>query len=193
MTQFDIKKIKRDDPSLIIDYMKTEDGHLSTHTSKFNEMARQEFYNAFDALALGFCHGLRLEFSGREKFIGRFYPIGITYGEDKSGCGFASIVCEYRIPATVEKVAIKSPPYRLATTNEEGLVAGYWDFSTSRLLMVLRDEAEMFLSGHRAQGNLFGDEEGKGDPINVTPEDMAPAQIATSARRAGGTVFQLRG
>ena len=71
----------------------------------------------------------------------------------------------------------------------------FFDSDTASTLWDLQQEAILYLRGHRAQGNLFDEEtpKGKGDPINVTPEDVAPAQIAAAAGQAGGVVLQLRG
>lgn len=154
MAQFEIKKIKRDGSFLTLDYQKKKDSHLSTHTSKFCEMARKEFYDTFDALAGGFCQGLKLVFVDRA-VLARFVPVGVTYGGDKDLNEFAIIVCDYIVPGTTSKVTLKSPPYRLAPTQAEGELPGYWDINTSRLLAKLREEAQLFLAGQRAQGSLF--------------------------------------
>lgn len=196
MATFDIKKIKRDGSELTFDYRKKKDSHLSTHTSKFCEMARKEFYDAFDPLAIGFCQGLKLAFVDRA-VLARFVPVGVTYGEDKDLREFAVIVCDYSIPGTTSKVTLKSPPYCLASTQEEGKIAGYWDADTSRLLTKLRDEAQLFLAGQRAQGSLF-------DAPTTAPEtedadgvsdEMLDESIpfAKDAARIGGNVFPMRG
>ena len=57
MATFDIRKIKRDGSFLTFDYRKKKDSYVSTHTSKFCEMAQKELYETFDALAVGFCNG----------------------------------------------------------------------------------------------------------------------------------------
>ena len=80
MAQFDIRKIKRDGYALTFDYRKKKDSYVSTHTSKFCEMARKEFYDAFDFLVIGFCRGLKLVFIERE-VLTRFRPVGVTYGD----------------------------------------------------------------------------------------------------------------
>ena len=196
MAQFEIKKIKRDGSFLTLDYQKKKDGHLSTHTSKFCEMARKEFYDAFDHLATGFCQGLKLVFVDRAVLM-RFVPVGVTYGEDKEMREFAVIVCDYSIPGTTSKVTLKSPPYCLAFTQEEGKIAGYWDVDTSRLLTKLREEAQLFLAGQRAQGSLFDapatapeteDAEGVSDELL---DEAIP--FAKDAARIGGNVFPMRG
>ena len=196
MATFDIKKIKRDGCELTFDYRKKKDGHLSTHTSKFCEMARKEFYDAFDHLATGFCQGLKLVFVDRAVLM-RFVPVGVTYGEDKEMREFAVIVCDYSILGTTSKVTLKSPPYCLAFTQEEGKIAGYWDVDTSRLLTKLREEAQLFLAGQRAQGSLFDapatapeteDAEGVSDELL---DEAIP--FAKDAARIGGNVFPMRG
>ena len=154
MAQFDIRKIKRDGSFLTFDYRKKKDSYVSTHTSKFCEMARKEFYDAFNRLSIGFCQGLKFVFVDRAVLM-RFVPVGVTYGEDKDLREFAVIVCDYIIPGTSLKVTLKSPPYCLAFTQEEGKIPGYWDVDTSRLLTKLREEAQLFLAGQRAQGSLF--------------------------------------
>ena len=196
MATFDIKKIKRDGCELTFDYRKKKDSHLSTHTSKFCEMARKEFYDAFDPLAIGFCQGLKLAFVDRAVLM-RFVPVGVTYGEDKDLKEFAVIVCDYIIPGTTSKVTLKSPPYCLAFTQEEGKIAGYWDVDTSRLLTKLREEAQLFLAGQRAQGSLFDaratapeteDAEGMSDELL---DEAIP--FAKDAARIGGNVYPMRG
>ena len=196
MATFDIKKIKRDGSELTFDYQKKKDSHLSTHTSKFCEMARKEFYDAFDHLAIGFCQGLKLAFVDRA-VLARFVPVGVTYGEDKDLKEFAVIVCDYIIPGTTSKVTLKSPPYCLAFTQEEGKIAGYWDVDTSRLLTNLREEAQLFLAGQRAQVGLFDaptmapeteDAEGVSDELL---DEAIP--FAKDAARIGGNVFPMRG
>lgn len=196
MATFDIKKIKRDGCELTFDYRKKKDSHLSTHTSKFCEMARKEFYDAFDPLAIGFCQGLKLAFVDRA-VLARFVPVGVTYGEDKDLKEFAVIVCDYIIPGTTSKVTLKSPPYCLAFTQEEGKIAGYWDVDTSRLLTNLREEAQLFLAGQRAQVGLFDaptmapeteDAEGVSDELL---DEAIP--FAKDAARIGGNVFPMRG
>lgn len=196
MATFDIKKIKRDGCELTFDYRKKKDSHLSTHTSKFCEMARKEFYDAFDHLATGFRQGLKLVFVDRAVLM-RFVPVGVTYGEDKEMREFAVIVCDYSIPGTTSKVTLKSPPYCLAFTQEEGKIAGYWDVDTSRLLTKLREEAQLFLAGQRAQGSLFDapatspeteDAEGMSDELL---DESIP--FAKDAARIGGNVFPMRG
>lgn len=196
MATFDIKKIKRDGSELTFDYQKKKDSHLSTHTSKFCEMARKEFYDAFDPLAIGFCQGLKLAFVDRA-VLARFVPVGVTYGEDKDLKEFAVIVCDYIIPGTTSKVTLKSPPYCLAFTQEEGKIAGYWDVDTSRLLTNLREEAQLFLAGQRAQVGLFDaptmapeteDAEGVSDELL---DEAIP--FAKDAARIGGNVFPMRG
>ena len=196
MATFDIKKIKRDGSELTFDYQKKKDSHLSTHTSKFCEMARKEFYDAFDHLAIGFCQGLKLAFVDRA-VLARFVPVGVTYGEDKDLKEFAVIVCDYIIPGTTSKVTLKSPPYCLAFTQEEGKIAGYWDVDTSRLLTNLREEAQLFLAGQRAQVGLFDapatspeteDAEGMSDELL---DEAIP--FAKDAARIGGNVFPMRG
>lgn len=196
MATFDIKKIKRDGCELTFDYRKKKDSHLSTHTSKFCEMARKEFYDAFDPLAIGFCQGLKLAFVDRV-VLARFVPVGVTYGEDKDLKEFAVIVCDYIIPGTTSKVTLKSPPYCLAFTQEEGKIAGYWDVDTSRLLTNLREEAQLFLAGQRAQVGLFDaptmapeteDAEGVSDELL---DEAIP--FAKDAARIGGNVFPMRG
>ena len=196
MAQFEIKKIKRDGCELTFDYRKKKDSHLSTHISKFCEMARKEFYDAFDHLAIGFCQGLKLTFVDRA-VLARFVPVGVTYGEDKDLKEFAVIVCDYIIPGTTSKVTLKSPPYCLAFTQEEGKIAGYWDVDTSRLLTKLREEAQLFLAGKRAQVGLFDapatspeteDAEGMSDELL---DEAIP--FAKDAARIGGNVFPMRG
>ena len=196
MATFDIKKIKRDGSELTFDYQKKKDSHLSTHTSKFCEMARKEFYDAFDPLAIGFCQGLKLAFVDRA-VLARFVPVGVTYGEDKDLKEFAVIVCDYIIPGTTSKVTLKSPPYCLAFTQEEGKIAGYWDVDTSRLLTNLREEAQLFLAGQRAQLGLFDaptmapeteDAEGVSDELL---DEAIP--FAKDTARSGGNVYPMRG
>ena len=196
MTTFDIKKIKRDGCELTFDYWKKKDSHLSTHTSKFCEMARKELYDAFDPLAIGFCQGLKLAFVDRA-VLARFVPVGVTYGEDKEMREFAVIVCDYSIPGTSLKVTLKSPPYCLASTQEEGKIAGYWDVDTSRLLTKLREEAQLFLAGQRAQVGLFDapttapeTEDAEGMPDDLLDEAIP---FAKDAARIGGNVFPMRG
>ena len=207
MAQFDIKKIKRDGYALMFDYRKKKDSYVSTHTSKFCEMAQKELYEAFDALADGFCNGLDFalivrenivrENSVRENIVDRFRPVGVNYGEDNAGREFAVIACEYMVSKTSEKVAIKSPPYFLAATKKEALLFGYWDVDTSRLLMKLREEAQYFLAGRRAQGSLFDapttapeteDAEGMSDELL---DEAIP--FAKDAALIGGNVFPMRG
>lgn len=196
MAQFYIRKIKRDGFALAFDYTKLKDKQLSTHTSKFCEMARKEFYDAFDFLVIGFCRGLKLVFIERE-VLTRFRPVGVTYGEDKERKEYAVIVCEYTIPTTLAKVTIKSPPYYLAETQEESKFAGCWDVDTSRLLMKLREEAQLFLMGERAQGRLFGTpvevpemEEAEGISDDL-PDEAIP--FAGDAARLGDNVVPMRG
>ena len=196
MAQFEIKKIKRDGSFLTLDYQKKKDSHLSAHTSKFCEMARKEFYDTFNALATGFCQGLKLVFVDREVLM-RFVPIGVTYGENKYLGEFAAIVCDYIVPGTTSKVTLKSPPYRLAPTQAEGELPGYWDEHTSRLLTELRKEAQLFLAGQRAQVSLFDapaevietkDAEGMSDDLL---DEAIP--FVGDAARIGGNVFPMRG
>lgn len=196
MAQFEIKKIKRDGSFLTLDYQKKKDSHLSTHTSKFCEMARKEFYDTFNALATGFCQGLKLVFVDRAVLM-RFVPVGVTYGGDKDLNEFAIIVCDYIVPGTTSKVTLKSPPYRLAPTQAEGELPGYWDVDTSRLLTKLREEAQLFLAGQRAQVGLFDaptmapeteDAEGVSDELL---DEAIP--FAKDAARIGGNVFPMRG
>ena len=196
MAQFEIKKIKRDGSFLTLDYQKKKDSHLSTHTSKFCEMARKEFYDTFNALATGFCQGLKLVFVDRAVLM-RFVPVGVTYGGDKDLNEFAIIVCDYIVPGTTSKVTLKSPPYRLAPTQAEGELPGYWDINTSRLLAKLREEAQLFLAGQRAQVGLFDasttapeteDAEGMSDELL---DETIP--FAKDAARIGGNVFPMRG
>ena len=197
MAQFDIRKIKRDGSFLTFDYRKKKDSYVSTHTSKFCEMAQKELYETFDALAVGFCNGLDFALIVRENIVGRFRPVGVNYGEDKAGREFAVIACEYMVSKTSEKVAIKSPPYFLAATKKEALLFGYWDVDTSRLLTKLREEAQLFLAGQRAQVGLFDapttapeaeDAEGLSDELL---DESIP--FAKDAARIGGNVFPMRG
>ena len=196
MAQFEIKKIKRDGSFLTLEYQNKKDSHLSTHTSKFCEMARKEFYDTFNALATGFCQGLKLVFVDRAVLM-RFVPVGVTYGGDKDLNEFAIIVCDYIVPGTTSKVTLKSPPYRLAPTQAEGELPGYWDINTSRLLAKLREEAQLFLAGQRAQVGLFDasttapeteDAEGMSDELL---DEAIP--FAKDAARIGGNVFPMRG
>ena len=196
MPQFEIKKIKRDGSELTFDYRKKKDSHLSAHTSKFCEMARREFYDAFNALATGFCQGLKLVFVDQAVTM-RFVPVGVTYGEDKDLNEFAAIVCDYIIPGTTSKVTLKSPPYRLAPTQAEGELPGYWDEHTSHLLTELREEAQLFLAGQRAQGSLFDapataseTEEAEGMSDELLDEAIP---FAGDAARLGGNVYPMRG
>lgn len=197
MAQFDIRKIKRDGYALTFDYRKKKDSYVSTHTSKFCEMAQKELYETFDALADGFCNGLDFALIVRENIVGRFRPVGVNYGEDNAGREFAVIVCEYMVSKTSAKVAIKSPPYFLAATKKEALLFGYWDVDTSRILMKLREEAQYFLAGRRAQGSLFDapaeapeTEEAEGMPDDLLDEAIP---FAGDAARIGGNVFPMRG
>ena len=196
MAQFEIKKIKRDGSFLTLDYQKKKDSHLSTHTSKFCEMARKEFYDTFNALATGFCQGLKLVFVDRAVLM-RFVPVAVTYGENKGLEESAVIVCDYIVPGTTSKVTLKSPPYRLAPTPAEGELPGYWDEHTSRLLTELRKEARLFLAGQRAQGSLFDapteaiethEAEGMSDELL---DEAIP--FAGDAARIGGNVYPMRG
>ena len=196
MAQFEIKKIKRDGTELTFDYRKKKDSHLSAHTSKFCEMARREFYDVFNALATGFCHGLKLVFVDRAVTM-RFVPVGVTYGEDKDLNEFAIIVCDYIIPGISAKVTLKSPPYRLAPTQAEGELLGYWDEHTSRLLTELREEAQLFLAGKRAQVGLFDapatapETEGAEGISDELLDEAIP--FAGDAARIGGNVYPMRG
>lgn len=196
MAQFYIKKIKRDGFDLAFDYTKLKDTHLSTHTSKFCEMARPEFYDAFGRLFHGFCLGLKLVFV-EEEVLSRFRPIGVTYGKDKDDREYAVIVCDYIIPNTLSKVTLKSPPYYLAETRAEGDLAGYWDVDTSRLLTKLREEAQLFLMGERAQGRLFGApvEVPETEEVEGISDDLLNEEIpfAGDAARSGGNVVPMRG
>lgn len=196
MAQFYIRKIKRDGFALAFDYTKLKDKQLSTHTSKFCEMARKEFYDAFDFLVIGFCRGLKLVFIERE-VLTRFRPVGVTYGEDKERKEYAVIVCEYTIPTTLAKVTIKSPTHYLAATRQEGELAGYWDVDTSRLLMKLREEAQLFLMGERAQGRLFDapakatEAEGAEGMPDGLLDEVIP--LTVDATRLGGNVVPMKG
>ena len=196
MAQFEIKKIKRDGTDLTFDYRKKKDSHLSAHTSKFCEMARKEFYDTFNALATGFCQGLKLVFVDRAVTM-RFVPVGVTYGEDKDLNEFAVIVCDYIIPGTTSKVTLKSPPYRLALMQTEGEIPGYWDINTSSLLAKLREEAQLFLAGQRAQVGLFDapataseTEEAEGMSDELLDEAIP---FVADAARLGGNVYPMRG
>ena len=125
-------------------------------------------------------------------------PVGVTYGEDKEMREFAVIVCDYSIPGISLKVTLKSPPYCLAFTQEEGKIAGYWDADTSRLLTNLREEAQLFLAGQRAQVGLFDapttapeTEDAEGVSDELLDESIPFAKDA--ARMIGGNVFPMRG
>lgn len=185
MAQFYIKKIKRDGFSLVLDYTELKDRYLNTHKSKFYEMARAEFYDTFGRLVHGFCLGLKFVFM-EEEVLARFRPVGVTYGQDKEEREYAVIVCDYIIPDTLSKVTLKSPPYYLAETQEESKFAGCWDVDTSRLLMKLREEAQLFLMGERAQGRLFG------TPVEV-PEMEEAIPFAGDAAQIGDNVVPMRG
>lgn len=186
-----IRKIKRDGAKLFFDYIKVEDKKKSEHTAKFMEDARPEFKEAFDKLAASICSVMEIDRS----MARRVYPFAVTYSADNKGRMGAVISFDWQVPSAGKVTTVNTPLTHSPLDDLDASHPEFFDSDTASTLWDLQQEAILYLRGHRAQGNLFDEEtpKGKGDPINVTPEDVAPAQIAAAAGQAGGVVLQLRG
>ena len=186
-----IRKIKRDGAKLFFDYTKVEDKKRSEHTAKFTEEARPEFKAAFDKLAASICSVMEIDRSMSR----RVYPSAVTYSADNKGRMGAVISFDWQVPSTGKVTTVNTPLTYSPLDDLEASRPEFFDGGTASALWELQQEAILYLRGHRAQGSLFDEEtpKGKGDPINVTPEDVPPAQIAAAAGHSGGVVLPLRG
>ena len=185
-----IRKIKQGDTGkLIFDYIKVVDNKRSEHTSKYTEEARPEFKAAFAKLAASVCAVMELDRS----MTYRIFPTAVAYSADNDGRMGAVISFEWRMPGTGKTTVVNTPLTYGPRDDLEASRPGFFDCPTAAALGDLQQEAILYLRGHRAQGNLFDEEDGKGEPINATPEEAAPAQIAAATGQVGGVVLQLRG
>lgn len=180
--EYTFKKIKIHGGKLILDYQKKDkDGHISSHTSKFQEEPEPSFWEVLSRLKIDVCEILELD---PGQYAERIIPTGVAYSHSDGGTD-AVIICNYKMPGSGATTAINTPLFRIPGDTGSSSSRAFSLVAASNL-MHLQDEALRYLLGHRGQGNLFDEDEDaddKSEPRNVTPEDAKPAQIAEHNQR----------
>ena len=188
--EYTFKKIKIHGGKLILDYQKKDkSGHISSHTSKFQEEPEPSFWEVLSRLKIDVCEILELD---PGQYAERIVPTGVAYSHSECGTD-AVIMCNYKMPGSGATTAINTPLFRIPDDNGSSSSRAFSLVAASNL-KDLQDEALRYLLGHRGQGNLFDEDEeadGEREPRNVTPEDspvrlVAMGQSGTNIRQIAG-------
>ncbi len=146
MNELTIKKIKvvNKDKKIKLDYLINGDEMSGT----FVEPAAPEFYDTMKRLTSPVCEIIEVP---EDMFEGRLEPFGVTYFHGQN-CTSASIQCRLHMNDSDTDTVLNTPVRKISTEYDDGL-----EGPTCALLSQLEEEAKKYLTGQRAQTNLFED------------------------------------
>lgn len=147
--QVSSKKIK-------IAYDIVKDGRVESYTLVSAEKARPEFYEAMHGLCSHVASLLEIDYNGVEE---RVHPKNVKFGYNGQGKMSAVIDADFTLPLGKTSVGIRTPQKQEPIDSEVDIDEKYFFFpSTVDQLRLVQDEAEKFILGERAQGQLFSND-----------------------------------
>lgn len=164
-----IKKIKRDAKGkMTFGYVETiEDGLSSEHVAKYTEQPHPDFLIAFEAVSSHIAPMLEMPADAVERL--KASEVDLSY-DDIDECKAVTISATFYIPKQATAVGIKTPTFNVPKSDKEEGLPGYLTKQEMADIGKLLQEADRYINGHRAQGNLFedGEQESDGDDKAVT-------------------------
>lgn len=181
MAEFTIKQVKLlKDDKIRIDYFKHTGDSLCDMSGKFTEFARPDFYDAIKGLSKSLIKALEL--NSYKDISKRIKPIGVEIKYTNDGM-IAVIIGNLKLNNTGLLAEIKTP--RLSNTHKKNTILMTDDIQDAISLVEFRTQD--YLSGKRAQGNLFDKDDdddkqaAKQPPVGATVMDPAAAAKAVEA------------
>ena len=145
-----------------IDFKNTNDLSQDQLSGIFSEPADPNFYETLKSLRSSAQAILDLP----DDMATRLVPFAVSYTYGNDGRMGAVITCQFLIPSTGKVTVISTPLMKCYEGGNDE--AKCFTSGTAKKLWALEKEARRYLSGERAQQNLFNGE---------APEQTAPAAI----------------
>lgn len=152
---------RKSDEKIFVEYLRQRNGHFDVVKLLSSEQAAPEFYEALEALIPAVCELLELPGGNFEE---RITPLSVSFKYDAAGTMGAVITSALHMPDADVDVAINTPFRRCWTSNDEAGV--FFTSATAEDLWNLEQEARRYISGQRAQMDLFGANEEKADVVS---------------------------
>lgn len=149
-----ITKVKIAKGKIKINYDKSREGFSESFYMESGEKAAPEFYNAFQTLS---AHVAAIMCFIGDVMKDRIVPNEVTFSYDDLGLMTAKIGFNLYIQVTDEYVSISTPARKEALKATDDNDPKFLADSTLNALQDVIDEAEKYIDGERAQGDLFKD------------------------------------
>lgn len=175
MSAVQIKKIEmKPSGKLTLEFEHSADGRVGDHVGKFDDPPAPEFDSAMARLATHVCDVLEVSRS----MAARIHPQSVQYSYLEDGRMSAIIACSFSMPVGGTETDIKTPKTKCPMDEHESGKPGYFSDDAVNALWELQQEALKYLSGHRAQSNLFD--------MDAEAED-----VPEGVQIAGGNVLRI--
>ena len=152
---------RKSEEKIFVEYLLQRNGQFDVVKLLSNEQAAPEFYEALEALIPAVCELLELPSGNFEE---RITPLSVSFKYDAAGTMGAVITSTLHMPDAGVDVAINTPFRRCWTSNDEAGV--FFTSATAEGLWNLEQEARRYISGQRAQMDLFGANEEKVEVVS---------------------------
>lgn len=149
-----ITKVKIAKGKIKINYDKSREGFSESFYMESGEKAAPEFYDAFQTLS---AHVAAIMCFIGDVMKDRIVPNEVTFSYDDLGFMTAKIGFNLYIQVTDEYVSISTPARKEALKATDDNDPKFLADSTLNALQDVIDEAEKYIDGERAQGDLFKD------------------------------------
>mgnify|MGYP000869156768 FL=1 len=153
---------RKSEGKIFVEYLLQRNGQFDAVKLLSSEQAAPEFYEALEALIPAVCELLELP---EEDFEERITPLSVSFNYNAAGTMGAVITSTLHMPDAGVDVAINTPFRRCWTSNDEAGV--FFTSATAEDLWNLEQEARRYISGQRAQMDLFGANEEKAEVVSL--------------------------
>lgn len=152
---------RKSEGKIFVEYLLQRNGQFDAVKLLSNEQAAPEFYEALESLIPAVCELLELPGGNFEE---RITPLSVSFKYDAAGTMGAVITSTLHMPDAGVDVAINTPFRRCWTSNDEAGV--FFTSATAEDLWNLEQEARRYISGQRAQMDLFDANEEKAEVVS---------------------------
>lgn len=155
----EIKDVKmKGNTDVKVSFIESDDGKVTEYVVSSNEAPRPEFIKAMCSLAPDLMGIIGIAITDGEKADERTNVQGCSFKHTGDGNFNAVIKGTIYVPWLDADVAINTP--NIGTRPKDAPLGAYLSDSTERKLRKVLKEAELYVSGKRAQEVLFDDESG---------------------------------
>jgi hypothetical protein len=155
----EIKDVKmKGNTDVKVSFIESDNGKVTEYVVSSNEAPRPEFIQAMCSLAPDLMEIIGISVTDGDKADERTNVLGCSFKHTADGNFNAVIKGTIYVPWLDADVAINTP--NIGTRPKDAPLGAYLSDSTERKLRKVLKEAELYVSGKRAQEVLFDDEAG---------------------------------